>query len=206
MSIAKIIDDVTEWAQVNICDKVKLKAPPENDADAVDQDYEYTLVTPAAFPLFVPTKDKLPPKVLSPIPSLCVRFIEGSDMLDGTGGSITIQFGFSTWDVGLHGKDIFYKQDNGSYLQWSGAEADAYFQRSQEGWRDAWNFVDTALRAIESTTHIAGYALDRLAPVEYGPLAEQEAIPDYYPFWFCWVNFTLKYYTVRNDQELNELL
>ena len=46
MDIVQIIDDVTEWAQANICDKVQLKVPPENDADAVDENYEYELVTP----------------------------------------------------------------------------------------------------------------------------------------------------------------
>ena len=206
MSVVKILDDVTEWAQKNICDGIKLKAPPENDAEAVDAGYEYTLVTPAAFPLFVPAKDKLPPSILTPIPSLCVRFMEGSDALDGSGGRINLQFAFSTWDVGLHGEDIFVKQKDGTFNRWSGEEAAAYFRRSGAGWRDAWNFVDIALRKIESATAIAGYELDRSTSVQYGPLAEQENIPDFYPFWFCWVNFTLRYPLIRNVIDLDEYL
>lgn len=206
MAVVKILDDVTEWARKEICARVRLKAPPDDNAEAVDQGYNYTLVTPAAFTLFVPAKDKLPPDIVSPIPSLCVRFIEGSNALDGSGGTITLQFAFSTWDVGEHGKDLLYPQDDGSYKQWTGPEAEAYFKRTGEGWRDAWNFVDVALRAIENTTTIAGYAIDPLSPIEYGPLADQEAIPDYYPFWFCWVNFTLKYPLLRNVEDFREYL
>lgn len=198
MSIVKIIDDVTAWSQVNICDKIKLKVPPDDDAGAVDAGYSYKLVNPAAFPLFVPAKDKLPPNIISPIPSLCVRFLDGSDTLDGNGGSINLQFAFSTWNVGLHGEDIFHKQVDGSFKQWSEEQAQEYFKRTGTGWRDAWNFVDIALRAIGSTTKIAGYELDRSTAVQYGPLAEQDNIPDYYPFWFCWVNFRLKYPLIRN--------
>lgn len=206
MSVVKILDDVTAWAQKEICDRVKLKAPPDDDNAPVDEGYEYTLVNPTAFTLFTPTKDKLPPKVISPIPSLCVRFVEGSEAFDGSGGSITMQLMFSTWEVGLHSKDILIPQEDGSFKQWTGAEADAYFRRGYDGWRDAWNFVDVALRAIESRTHVAGYEIDRQSPVDYGPLSEQEAIPDYYPMWFCWVQFTLKYPLVRNVEDIENLL
>lgn len=201
MAVVKILDDVTAWAQEVICNKVKLKAPPDDDADAVDKEYTYTLVTPTAFTLFVPTKDKMPPDVVAPIPSLCVRFIEGTENLDGTDGSIAIQFAFSTWDVGLHGKDLFKMQEDGTFQRMSDEQAKDYFQRSYEGWRDAWNFVDVALREIKNRTIIAGYQLDPLSPIEYGPLADQEAIPDYYPYWFCWVNFRLKYPVNRNVKD-----
>lgn len=206
MSVVQILDDVTTWARENICSKVALKMPPADDSAAVDADYTYKLVTPAAFTLYVPTKDKLPPKVPSPIPSLCVRFIEGREGLAAEGGDITIQFAFSTWDVGLHGEDIYKAQADGSFARWSGEEAAAYFSRASDGWRDAWNFVDTALRAIESTTGIAGCYLDRQSPIEYGPLSDQEGIPDYYPYWFCWVNFTLRYPITRNTDDINTYL
>lgn len=206
MTVVELIDNVTEWAQKEICDRVHLKVPPDDDSAPVDAGYQHTLVTPTAFPLFVPSKDKLPPNTVAPIPSLCVRFIEGTDALDGTGGVVTLQFVFSTWDVGHHGKDFFHAQKDGSYKQWSGPEADAYFRRNTEGWRDAWNWVDVALRALESTSNVAGYELNRQSPIEFGPLADQDNIPDFYPFWFCWVNFSLKYSVVRNMGEIEQLL
>ena len=65
MSIVNTLDSVTEWVQENICNGVTLKAPPESDQAPTDAGYEYKRVTPTAFPLFVPLKDKLPPAVLS---------------------------------------------------------------------------------------------------------------------------------------------
>lgn len=203
MDIVQIIDDVTEWAQVNICDKVQLKVPPENDADAVDADYEYELVTPTAFALFVPQKDKTPPKVKSPIPSLCVRFVEGEDLLDGSGGSIGLQMMLSTWDLGLHSKDLFCKTDNP--LEYRRNDS-PYFRRTTEGWRDAWNFLDVARRALESTTNVAGHEIDVTSGIHFGPLEEQDGTNDFYPFWFCWINFTLKFPLARNVQDCTEYL
>ena len=37
-------------------------------------------VHPAAFPLYVPGKDRLPPSVPAPIPSVCVQLIESEDL------------------------------------------------------------------------------------------------------------------------------
>lgn len=206
MSVVKIIDDVTEWAQANICDRVKLKAPPEDDTAAVDEGYEYTLVTPSAFPLYVPARDKLPPSIVSPIPSLCVRFISGEDNLSASNGAITMQLCFSSWDVGKHGADMFLPQKDSTFKRWTGEEADAYFKRSADGWRDAWNFVDVALREIENRITIAGLEIDRSTPVRYGPLAEQQEIPDFYPFWYSWIEFSLKYPLIRNIEDFQKYL
>ena len=203
MDIVQIIDDVTEWAQANICDKVQLKVPPENDAEAIDIDYEYELITPTAFALFVPQKDKTPPNVKSPIPSLCVRFVEGEDLLDGSGGSIGLQMMLSTWDLGLHSKDLFYKTEKP--LEYRRNDS-PYFRRTTEGWRDAWNFLDTARRALESTTNVAGHEIDVTSGIHFGPLEEQDGTNDFYPFWFCWINFTLKFPLARNVQDCTEYL
>ena len=206
MSIVHLIDTVAEWAQVNICDQVKLKRPPKDLNAADDERLDYQLVTPAVFPMYVPTSEKLPPNIHTPIPSLCVRFMTGQDEMSNDSGFVDLQFCFSSWDPGIHGKDIFNPNGNGSYKNMSEAEAKKHFQRSAEGWRDAWNFVDTALRAIESATHIGGYVIDRVTPIKYGPLAEQEAIPDFYPYWFTWVSFRVNYPLVRNIPDIQNFL
>lgn len=202
MDIVQLIDEVTEWAQKNICDKVQFKLPPKDDAEAVDENYEYELVTPTAFALFVPTKDKVPPKIAAPIPSLCVRFVEGEDLLDG--GSIGLQFMLSTWDLGIHSFDLFYQTGPLTFQRDNGTQP--IFQRNVDGWRDAWNFLDVARRALESTTTVAGHEIDVNAGIHFGPLEEQDGTNDFYPFWFCWMNFTLKYPLARNVQDFNEYL
>lgn len=207
MTTVTILDTLTAWARDNICDKILLKLPPDND-DAEDSGYEYTRVHPEAFTMYVPGRDKLPPGILSPIPSVCVRALKGADNLKTGMGAINIQLCFSTWDPGEHAGDrVMPNPEN--YMEpkkWTVPEARDYFRRHGEGWRDAWNMVDIALREIESVTNIGGIQIDRTAPVEFGPLTEQEAIPDFYPHWFAWVTFTVTYPIIRNIRDVENFL
>lgn len=209
MSVVNIIDRVTEWAREEICKPVKLKCPPDDSENiANDAGYEYKLVTPACFALYVPTKEKLPPSIMSTFPSVAIRIMEGSDSLDGSGGNIKLEMVFSTWDTGTHGKDMLLpiKGMPGEFLKMSDDEASTYFERNSDGWRDAWNWVDTALRALESTTNINGYEIDRKTPIKFGPITEQEAIVDFYPFWFAWVSFAINYPIQRSIKEFEKFL
>lgn len=208
MTVVRILDTLTDWARENICTKIMLKVPPDNEHEPDDAGYEYRRVNPAAFPMYVPTKEKLPPAIISPFPSVCVRFVEGADNLSDSKGSIGVQLCFSAWNPGTHGEDILLPGDDNALepKQWTGPEADAYFQRSGEGWRDVWNMVDIALREIEIVTNIDGLVIDRSVPVKFGPLTEQEAIPDFYPFWFAWVSFTVTYPLTRPIQGVEEFL
>ena len=204
MSVVHLIDTLTDWARQNVCAHISLKQPPKDMTAAEDAGYNYTLVTPATFAMYVPTSEKLPPSIHSPFPSLCVGFVAGQDELNINKGYVDIQFNFSTWSPGTHGKDMFNPVGDGSSKQWSGAEANRYFERNGEGWRDAWNFVDIALRAVESVTTIGEYIIDRATPIKFGPLTEQEAIPDLYPFWFAWISFRVKYPLMRNIADIQE--
>lgn len=204
MSLVYLIDELTEWARLNVCEKIKLKVPPANEVEAVDEGYAYELATPAAFAMYTPTSEKLPPGIHSPFPSLCVRFISGEDDPASGSGFVEVQFCFSAWDPGIHGKDILVPAERGC-LQWKAEESSA-FRRNAEGWRDAWNFVDIALRAVESVTAIGRYPIDRSTPIKFGPLTEQEAISDLYPYWFAWMQFRVNYPLVRNNEEFQNFL
>ena len=74
MSIVNSIETVRGWLNTEVCPLVKLKLPDDN---ATDASYPYKLVNPAAFSLFVPSKDRTPPKVAAPIPSVCVQLTQG---------------------------------------------------------------------------------------------------------------------------------
>ena len=206
MSVVHVLDSVTDWVRENVCPKIQLKQPPKDMDAATDEGYEHTLVTPAAFCMYLPTTDNLPPNIRSPFPSVCVRFMTGQDELTKNSGFVDVELCFSTWNPGEHGEDILRPDGSGGFKQWSGAEADAYFRRCSDGWRDAWNFVDIARREIESVTAVGGYAIDRATPVKYGPLTEQESVADFYPYWFAWVSFRVQYPVVRNIEELQEIL
>ena len=66
--------------------------------------------------------------------------------------------------------------------------------------------VDIALREVESVTNIDGLVIDRSVPVKFGPFTEQESIPDFYPFWFAWVSFSVSYPITRNIRDIENLL
>ena len=208
MTVVTALDILADWARENIAPKISLKVPPDSEQEATDAGYEYRRVNPAVFAMYVPTKEKLPPAIISPFPSICVRFMEGADDLSSGKGSIGIQLCFSAWDTGTHGEDIVLPNpENGlEPKHWTGPEADAYFRRHGVGWRDAWNLVDIALREIERVTNIGGLVIDRKTPVRFGPLTEQEAIPDFYPFWFSWVSFSITYPIVRPIEGVEEFL
>ena len=202
MTVVCVLDALTKWARENICPKILLKVPPDNDKDAEDAGYEYQLTHPAAFTLYVPTKEKLPPGILSPMPSVCVRFVEGADNLSNSKGSIGVQLCFSAWDPGTHGQDELFPNPDGTYRK---GEAGT-FSRNGDGWRDVWNMVDIALLEVESVTNIDGLVIDRSVPVKFGPFTEQESIPDFYPFWFAWVSFSVSYPITRNIRDIENLL
>ena len=192
MSIVNILDTVTDWARQNICSQIQLKVPPKS-TEPSDDAYEYQTANPVAFTMYVPTEDKLPKGIPSAFPSLCVRFMEGESNLRSMNGTIGIQLLLSVWSPGTYNADL-------------PAGSSSPFERNGEGWRDAWNFTDIAVQAVERVTNISGYEIDRSVPVKYGPLTEQEAIPDFYPFWFTWVTFQLTYPLLRNIQDTQEFL
>lgn len=203
MSVVNNLDKLAEWADVNICQQVELKLP---DDDATDATYPYKLVKPSAFVMYLPTKDRLPPNTAAPIPSLCVQIIEGTDLKNN--GSVKVRFSFSAWNPGDHGKDIFVPNpaSPGSYTQWNTEEARAYFKRTSDGWRDVWNFVDVALRAVESTNTIDCIRIAHEKGVSFGPFAEQGSVVDYYPYWYAWVSFTVEYGIIRDHKQYQDFL
>nr|DAW25123.1 MAG TPA: hypothetical protein [Caudoviricetes sp.] len=184
---------------------VQLKLP---DDSATDASYPYKLVNPTAFSLFVPSKDRLPPKVPAPIPSVCVQIVDGTDSLTMSSRSIKIRLCFSAWDPGYHGRDIFKPKNDGSgaYVQWQNEEAAAFFEKNGEGWRDAWNFVDTALRMIENAEYIGPLRVMKEDGITFGPVSEQDAVPDFYPYWFAWVEFAVEEILTRTPKDYQHLL
>lgn len=205
MSIVNSIEIVREWLAANVCPLVQLKLPDDN---ATDASYPYKLVNPAAFSLFIPSKDRTPPKIAAPIPSVCVQIVQGKDDMIASTRGIKIRLCFAAWDPGYHGPDIFKPtgDGSGSYIQWNDEEAKAIFLKNGEGWRDVWNFVDTALREIEDAEYINGLRLVKEDGITFGLFTEQDAVPDFYPFWYAWVELTVSEILTRNHKAYDHLL
>ena len=204
MSIVNSIETVREWLDTNVCPLVQLKLPNDEKTDA---SYPYKLVNPAAFSLFVPSKDRIPPHIAAPIPSVCVQLVKGDDdMVDSIRGT-KLRLFFATWDPGYHAADIFKPNGDGTYIQQYNNACRDFFEKNGEGWRDAWNFVDTALRIIENTEYIGNtLRVVKEDGVSFGPVAEEDAVPDFYPYWFAWAEFSIEEALTRHSKTYEQYL
>ena len=207
MTTKEIIEGMTAWADEHICSKIQLKLP-----DDASNDSRYTLkyVKPAAFPLFVPAKDRIPPSVEAPIPSIAVQMMEGSDLLTKGERTMRLRLCLSTWNPGHHpGENFVPVQDNEELFNIryeKESESKPYFRHS-DGWKDLYNFQDIALRELETELLFSGVSIDMNEPVTYGPFTEDGVIWDYYPYWNGWISFTVKCGTpFCKSEELRELL
>ena len=194
MTLTQSIDKVVSWLAENVCSQITLKLP---DDDRNDAEYAVEYVHPAAFPLYVPGKDRLPPSVPAPIPSVCVQLMEGSDDLLKFRRQLQLRLCLSCWNPGLHGAEVLHAKPDASkiggfsYYRVTGEAAETY-TRNMEGWRDSLNFADIVLREVENAEFIAGHRLVKESGIKYGPFVEDGNIWDYYPYWHNWISFTLE--------------
>jgi len=205
MTIVTILDNVRKWCDENICDKTTMKLPDDN---VNDQGYTPVYVKPSAFVLYLPAKDRLPPKVPAPIPSLCVQLMEGKDELIGNIRRLSIRLCLAAWNPGDHGQELYMPHKESAligghfYRKWTGDEAKEHYKRSAEGWRDVWNFADIALSCIETAEYMAGLRLVKESGITYGPFVDDGTIWDYYPYWHSWIAFTLECGLVRKAPDV----
>ena len=194
MTLVESIDKVVAWLTATVCPQITLKLPDDYKNDA---SYDVEFVNPAAFPLYVPGKDRLPPSVAAPIPSVCVQLMEGSDDLLKKERRLQIRLCLACWNPGEHGGEVLYPRKNESaiggysYYRVDGEAAKTY-ARNMNGWRDAFNFADLVLREIENTEYIAGHRLVKESGIKFGLFTEDGNIWDYYPYWHSWITLTLE--------------
>ncbi len=162
--MTKLIDDLTEWLQKEVCNKVKLKKPSQRG----DSSYSYELVNPTAFPCFCPPQDKVQ---LPTSPSITVQIDNATDDLTDE-SLVNIALIFSVWNTGTH--------DNRN---------EPTFEKNLDGWRDLWHFIDKARLAIRKHFSVAGYEVK--SQINCRPLAGDNAIMGTYPYYFGEVTFTV---------------
>lgn len=198
MTVTDSLIKISDWLNAGVCQKFKFKREPDEGTPINDR-WNYEEVHPHAFPLFLPTKDKLPPDIVTNMPSICVQLIEGSDDVPNGKRDMEINLGISIWNPGVHSKDIYYPKGT------KPEEAEKYHS-GYDGWMDAWNFVDAIVRELESVTGIDSLYVVPETPVRFGTYKEQDEIPPYYPHWFAYVQFTVRSNFVRNNQDVEQYL
>lgn len=194
MAIVNDLNRVCEWVQAEICDKLELKLPLDTDAG---DGYQYELVHPTAFALFTPTKDRLPPNVRAPIPSVCVRLIEGAHNTQESTNTMRLILNFCTWNPGNHGKDNFIPVEPGAGIKGYNQSVSSEYRRTADGWQDVFSFMDKALRTIEKAEYIADMRVVAEEQIKYGMTSDKDGLDDFYPYWLGWISFTVQAGNVR---------
>ncbi len=204
MTITETLDSLQEWFDTNICKKVELKLPTDDQVKGTA-----TLVHPATFALYVPAKDRIPPNIPAPIPSLCIQLMDGEDKTTEHKRKLNIRLCLAAWNPGEQ-TGVTYRphEDEEQFFnkKYSRGDENPKYTRNLDGWRDVWNFVDVIIQKLESTDIIAGLRVSKEDGIKYGPFTEDGAIWDYYPYWHSWITLTLECGIVANVPEYTDLL
>ena len=200
MTIVTALDGIVKWLDENVCKNLWFKKPPD-DREPDDAGYEYELVHPKAFPLFVPPMDLLPPNVSVNSPSICVTLIQGTDDVTMKDRTLDVSLSFCIWNPGDYTSD------------WLNPDGTEHTGKGAGGWRDLWNFIDYTANKIASATYIGGMEVCRNVRWEYGPYRQasmdtryaQEQISDY-PLWFGFYRFRLRCTLLPNNPEIESII
>ena len=184
MTIPESIERVTDWINQNVCPKIRLKLPDDAQNGA---EYKVEAVNPTAFAMYQPGKDKLPPNVKAPFPSVVVQLLEGTDDMINKNWQLKLQLSFTAWNPGNH-------------------ETDQGFTRNAEGWKDVWNFVDRTLREIENAEYLNGLRVVKELNITFGQFQQEGQISDLYPYWGAWVILTIERAIARKGAAYSEYL
>ena len=200
MTITQCIEKVTDWLNEAVCPKITLKLPDDNQNG---KQYKVEKISPTAFAMYQPGKDKLPPGVVAPFPSVVVQLLEGSDNMTAGNGRMKLQLSFTAWNPGKHAGEL--TRAIGSTNESAGASVQSY-TKDAEGWKDVWNFVDRALREIENAEYMNGLRVVKELPITYGQFQQEGQISDLYPYWGAWAIFTIERGLARSGAAYSEYL
>ena len=185
MAIIKQLDKIKNWLESEICPQFKFKQANDDNLDAT---YDYELVNPNVFILYVPPKELI--GEANRVPSICIQFEEGHESLTNPSGVLNIRLQFATFNPGKH-----YEYG-----------VDRAFDVNIEGWRDVWNFIDYIMKQLRSVELIDDIRILKENGIKCGPISDQGQIPNFYPYYFAWVSFSIEYGIPTSKAQIKNLL
>ena len=183
MAVIKQLDKIKNWLETEICSQFKFK---QADDENVDATYPYELVNPNVYILYVPPKELI--GEANRVPSICIQFNNGSEI--GAKGVLDIRLQLATFNPGAH-------------TEYGTTQV---FDVNVDGWRDVWNFVDHIMERIRSAETINGIRIIKENGIKCGPVSDQGQIPNFYPYYFAWVDFSVEYGIPSSKAEIQTLL
>ena len=181
MAVIKQLDKIKSWLEAEICPQFKFK---QADDENVDATYNYELVNPNVFILYVPPKELI--GEANRVPSICIQFEDGNESMAKTSGVLNLRLYFATFNPGEHTTEGF--------------------SVNTDGWRDVWNLVDYIMRKLRDTELIGDLRIVKESGIKYGPASDGGAIPNFYPYYYAWMTFSVEYGVLPSKAQIRELL
>lgn len=181
MAVIKQLDKIKSWLEAEICPQFKFK---QADDENIDVTYNYELVNPSVFILYVPPIELI--GEANRVPSICIQFDDGNESLASASGVLNLRLHFSTFNPGEHAKDSF--------------------NINTDGWRDVWNLVDFTAKKLRETELINDIRIIKENGIKYGPFSAQGQIPQFYPYYYAWMAFSVEYGIPSSKAQIRELL
>ena len=181
MAVVKQLDKIKAWLEAEICPQFKFK---QADDENVDATYPYKLVNPNVFILYVPAKELI--GEANRVPSVCIQFDEGNESMASASGVLNLRLQFATFNPGEH--------------------TEGNFKINTEGWRDVWNFIDYIAERLRNVELIDDIRVIKENGIHYGPISDSGQIPNFYPYYFAWMTFSVEYGIPSSKAQIRELL
>lgn len=181
MAVVKQLDKIKAWLEAEICPQFKFK---QADDENVDATYPYKLVNPNVFILYVPPKELI--GEANRVPSVCIQFDEGNESMASASGVLNLRLQFATFNPGEH--------------------TEGNFKINTEGWRDVWNFIDYIAERLRNVELIDDIRIIKENGIHYGPISDSGQIPNFYPYYFAWMTFSVEYGIPSSKAQIRELL
>ena len=181
MAVVKQLEKIKAWLEAEICPQFKFK---QADDENVDVTYPYELVNPNVFILYVPPLELIGEGYR--VPSVCIQFDDGNESMAKASGVLNLRLQFATFNPGEHTEDNF--------------------KVNTEGWRDVWNFIDYIMKKLRDTELIGDLRIIKENGIHYGPISDAGQIPNFYPYYFAWVTFSVEYGIKSSKAQIRELL
>ena len=207
MTETDILNTLQKWAENSLCG-VLLKEP---DDEATDDEYNYRLVHPRAFCLFVPTPEKMEHIDAKPVPCVCI-LLNPPTKKNGI-ATAAVQLRLSTWDPGNHAGD--YLTGRG-YIQAGDAKAQIFdgdekraFKLDAEGWRSLYHWIDTINAEIKKNPVIEEKIRikteDEIKSGVFG-MDGNGQILDFHPYFHGFIDFSIEYGYNTGSRDFDNLL
>lgn len=189
MATTTAIHALAEWLRREVCPNLEFKVP---DNESQTDEYRYELRHPSVYEMFAPPSRLAQMQNREMCPGILVHLTDGDDSPRKPQRVYKFRLLLCVWNPGTH------PQDGG------GAEE---FVANANGWNDVWNMNDALLMKLKNAETIGGVLrIKGEDGFHYEPYKEDEAIIDFYPFFFATLEFSCEATMVPSTKYIDEYL